>query len=48
MKEHAPYVPDHSPVKLNGKGLRLAFIDENNENIAHAVSDKQNLFKEWF
>ena len=40
MTEPAPYVPDHSPVKLAGKGLRLACIDENNEHIAHAVPDK--------
>ena len=48
MKELAPYVPTQSPVRLSGKGLRLAFIDENSEGHSHAVPEKKDFFSEWF
>ena len=48
MQDAAPYIPGQSPVRLAGKGLRLAFIDENQEGHSHAVPEEKNFFKEWF
>ena len=48
MKDDAPYIPGASPVRLEGKGLRLSLIAENNEQRNHAVADDANLFKDWF
>ena len=47
MQETAPYVPEQSKVMLEGKGLRLANIEENNHR-SKEVTDKMNIFKEWF
>ena len=48
MKDAAPYIPDQSPVRLQGSGRRLSKIEENNEGHSHAVPEKNNFFKEWF
>jgi len=48
MEEEAPYVPENRKVKLVGKGMRLAFIEENNEIRNHAVNEQMDMFKEWF
>ena len=48
MEAEAHYVPEYRKVKLVGKGLRLAFIEENNESRNHAVNGQMDMFKEWF
>ena len=49
MKEAAPYIPDMKPVKLEGKGLRLAYIQENNEVLTNSkIQSQMKIFHEWF
>lgn len=48
MNDAAPYIPEQSKVRLDGKGLKLANIQENHEKSAHAVLEKKDIFKEWF